>query len=77
VDCFACLAARAEKNVASYVRVYRAPNPPPPLGPNPLPPPPPPNHHPPQYSLDACLSQFTPGQAARIAKQWTTYRAGR
>ena len=28
------------------------------------------------YSTDACYTNFTPGQIARIATMWTTYRAG-
>ena len=28
------------------------------------------------YSTDACYSDFTPGQIARIATMWTQYRAG-
>ena len=27
------------------------------------------------YSWDSCYSEFTPGQAARVNKMWTAYRA--
>ncbi|KAF8059714.1 extracellular metalloprotease [Scenedesmus sp. PABB004] len=29
------------------------------------------------YSYDACMLRFTPGQAARMAAQWAVYRAGK
>jgi hypothetical protein len=29
------------------------------------------------YSVDACMSMFTPGQYARMQSSWLTFRAGK